>query len=931
MILNRLFNGILPAILLIAMYSCSESVEDQCAGSPGPWPEPSATMKPWTRWWWMGSAVDRQNITKRLEEFAIAGIGGVEITPIFGVKGYEQQFLQHLSPQWMEMLIHTLDEADRLGLGADMVLGTGWPFGGPQVEADYAASKILIRTFSMKAGERFSQKIISEDPVQENLCQLQYVFAFDNEGQNIDLGSQMEGEWLNWTPDRDYVLYAVFLTKTGQQVKRSAPGGEGYTLDHFSLEALMDYLEPYDRVLAPARNSLRAVFNDSYEVYGADYTSGFFEEFQQRRGYDARDYLPCLLPDTTGEDVLRIKSDYRETLSDLVLEAFSENWVRWAGDNTFLARYQAHGSPGNLLDIYASADIPECESFYATKFDIPGSRWEESDARQAFPDLIMLKFASSAAHISGKHLTSSETLTWLREHFKTALSQCKPEIEQIFLAGVNHVFFHGSTYSPDEAEWPGWKFYASVNFVPTYTIWKDAPNMFEYITRCQSMLQSGKSDNELLLYWPFHDVIGEDLDGQLLFQLGIENKDLWLTPTSFYCLAGTLIEQGYSVDFISDSYLEKTGVEKGMIKTPGMDYKALIIPECRHMPLATMESLASIVESGGKVIFEGLPETVPGYHLHMDRTDQLKDMINRLKYDMVISRDVPSILDKMGIRGEVLKDNGLDFIRRDMEDGYVYYLVNHTPDRIDGYSGLGCRAKSVMIMDPLTGETGKARIKSKRKTTEVYIQMEPGQAILLRTFGKGISDSGMNESRLNEPVINAAPWEYYEITGDPVNLAGTWEIEFLEGGPSIPEDAQMEELRSWTNLGEQATAFSGTARYTLRFDNPDPGVSNWMLDLGDVRESARVWINGVYMDCLWSVPFTIETGTLQEGRNTLEVEVTNLSANRIRDMELRGIEWKYFYKINMVNRHYERFDATLWDPMPSGLLGPVSLAPLGRK
>ena len=71
-----------------------------------------------------------------------------------------------------------------------------------------------------------------------------------------------------------------------------------------------------------------------------------------------------------------------------------------------------------------------------------------SDANIAEPDLIMLKFASSAAHISGKPLTSSETLTWLREHFKTALSQCKPEVEQIFLAGVNHTFFHGSTYSP---------------------------------------------------------------------------------------------------------------------------------------------------------------------------------------------------------------------------------------------------------------------------------------------------------------------------------------------------------------------------------------------------------------------------------------------------------------------------------------------------
>ena len=76
----------------------------------------------------------------------------------------------------------------------------------------------------------------------------------------------------------------------------------------------------------------------------------------------------------------------------------------------------------------------------------------------------MLKYASSAAHIAGKTYTSSETFTWLTEHFRTSLSQCKPDMDLMFVSGVNHMFFHGTPYSPKEAEWPGWLFYASINY-----------------------------------------------------------------------------------------------------------------------------------------------------------------------------------------------------------------------------------------------------------------------------------------------------------------------------------------------------------------------------------------------------------------------------------------------------------------------------------
>jgi hypothetical protein len=916
---NKLLLRFLPGILVILMLSCN--ISNPASGDDSSaWPDITTTMKPWTRWWWMGSAVDKENISRRLQEYADAGIGGVEITPIYGTKGYEDRFLQHLSKDWMEMLIYTLDEASRLGLGVDMILGTGWPYGGPQVEPEYAAGKLYLQTFELKAGERIVHNIQIGSDEQPELAQVQYLYAFDEGGQKKDLTDRLEGNQIDWTADQDCKLYAVISGKTGQQVKRAAPGGEGFVLDHFSKEALADYLKPYEDALRPAEDKLRAVFNDSYEVYHADYTPKFFGEFKTRRGYDLADHLPLLDAGIPGEEYTRIVCDYRHTIADLIMEDFSLNWARWATEHTFKTKYQAHGCPGNLIDLYAAADIPECESFYATAFNIPGFRWDASDANKAYPDHILFKFASSAANITGKPLTSSETFTWLREHFKTALSQCKPEVEQLFLAGINHTFFHGSTYSPDEAEWPGWKFYASVNFVSNYTIWEDAPSMFEYITRCQSFLQSGHPDNELLVYWPFYDVLdvkqtGEH-EGEVLLQLGIDNKEDWLVPSPFYKLVGELISKGYSIDFISDRYLGKAKEKNGEILVPGGRYRALIVPDCNHMPLPTFGYLTRLCEEGANVFFTGLPESVPGFHNHIEQTSKLMEMIAEEKENLAITDIIPQVLNNMGIEGEKLVDVGLGFIRRKVSDGKVYFLVNHTPNEIDGYVTIGSTAKSVLILDPLTGSSGEARMVPRDGHTDVYLQVKPGQSFFLRTY---------------DTKVNAPAWEYFAESGDPLELTGPWEVSFLSGGPRIPDEIRMPELKSWTNFGKDAEAFSGTAKYRIQFENPDPDASAWLLQLGDVRESARIWINGEYRDCLWANPFEARIGELLNGTNTLEVEVTNLSANRLRDLERSGREWKIFYDINMVDRHYKAFDATGWKPMPSGLLGRVRMIPLELK
>ena len=890
--------------------------QETSSNQENPWPEITNTTKTWTRWWWMGSAVDKKNIRQNLIALQDAGIGGVEITPIYGAKGEEQNYLDFLSPEWMNLLDYTIRTADNLDMQVDMVLGTGWPYGGPQVEREYAATKLVTRKYEVNEGERIKVTIEPDRSEEKNPATLLHVLAYGKNGEFRNLTNELKDNELSWRARKtDYTIYAVFAGKTGQQVKRAAPGGQGFTVDHYSEEAFRDYVQPFDKAFGSISEKIRAIFNDSYEVYGTDFTPAFLEEFQERRGYDLKPYLPLLIERIDSEKATRVRSDYRETISDLLLEEFNRPWTKWAHEHGFKTRLQAHGSPGNLLDLYASADIPECETFGSMPFDIPGFRREKEDIREGDADPVMLKFSSSAAHIAGKPLTSSETFTWLRDHFKTALSQAKPEAEELFLNGINHLFLHGNTYSPERAGWPGWKFYASVNFSPNNTIWEDAPGLFTYIANCQSMLQSGKADNETLLYWPIHDIWDNFYKGDLFFQLKIHSLDEWLHGTAFYNLTQQMMNQGYGADFISDRFLAHATVQDGEIQLPGGNFKSLVVPNSDKMPLETLQRLIELKKQGAHIIFNGLPESVPGLHDYEKKNQELKKLTAALASETVDLSQLSAELKKIGVQPEDLVKTGLKYIRREVDGEKIYYLVNHTSKEINQYIPLSTQSNEVIMFDPLTGGFGKAETKTENGLTMARVKIAPGQSFFLKT----------------EQETSIAPWTYYETTGEPHEITGTWKISFEEGGPALPQDSEMKDLESWTELGSDAEAFSGSAIYEITFNKPDTEADNWQLNLGDVRESAQVWLNGDFLGTAWSVPFKLKTGNLQEGQNTLRIKVTNFAANRIRSKEMRGEEWKIFHEINMVDKDYQVFDATKWNPMPSGLIGPVTLTPLKEK
>ncbi|WP_435132165.1 glycosyl hydrolase [Formosa sp. A9] len=899
---------VLAFLTAIVCTSCQLKAQDEL-DKKETWPAQTNTTKPWTRWWWMGSAVDKPNIKNNLIKLHNVGIGGVEIAPIYGVKGEENNFRDYLSPEWMAMLDYTIHIADSLNMQVDLTLGTGWPYGGPQVTPEFAAAKLISQNYQVKKGKTFNKTIAVENPKEKQPAKLLYVLAYAENGNYEDLTSLVKNQQLQWTAtDSNYDIYAIFEGKTGQKVKRAAPGGDGFTLDHYSKAALNAYVKPFDTALVGFNGKIRSIFNDSFEVYGTDFTPNFFEAFQNLRGYDLKPYVNLLLKKADDPLANRIKSDYRETLSDLLLHDFDEPWTAWANSKAFKSRLQAHGSPGNLIDMYAAADIPECETFGSMPYDIPGFRREQEDIREGDADPVMLKFSSSAAHIAGKPLTSSETFTWLRDHFKVALSQCKPEVEDLFLNGINHVFLHGTTYSPDRAAWPGWKFYASVNFNPNLTIGESESELFNYIANCQSMLQSGQANNDVLLYWPIYDVWDDYLKGTLFFQFKIHSLDEWLHGTPFYKTTTNLMQQGYSLDFISDNFIAQAKVENGHIIVPGGQYKSLVIPHCDNMPLKTLNKLMELQKQGASIIFENKPKSVPGnFNLEQQNTE-----LQTVAKTITPSSDVFSDLAKANIHPETLVNTGLKYIKRAVDGETIYYLVNHTAELVNSLIPINSNNKDVIIFDPLTRHFGQAATKNSDNKTLVKVQIEPGQSLFLKT----------------ETNSEIADWNYFETEKETYPISGTWKLEFTKGGPKLPQAAEISDLDSWTTLGPEYEAFSGTAKYSISFKNPDATVKHWQLHLGDVRESAKVWLNGKLVGTAWSVPYQLQLDNLNAGDNQLTIEVTNLAANRIRAKEMRGEEWKNFYEINMVDKDYQKFDATKWNPMPSGLLNPITLTPL---
>jgi hypothetical protein len=363
------------------------------------------------------------------------------------------------------------------------------------------------------------------------------------------------------------------------------------------------------------------------------------------------------------------------------------------------------------------------------------------------------------------------------------------------------------------------------------------------------------------------------------------------------------------------------------------------VPPCEHLPLATFARLLALAEGGATVIFEGdCANDVPGWANLEQRRAEFRQLRDRLLASHFVSsaRNTPALIAYSFGHGRVLVGDlesalalakiprepmfdrpGLMCIRRAFDGGHHYFVANRSElTALDDWIPLARSAAAVVVMDPCTGRAGIGALRrGTGRRAEVHLPLPPGGSVVLRTFERA------------KPKGPA--WQRWEEAAPATVLAGNWQVQFLTGGPELPAAFDTPRLASWTELGDtNAQRFAGTASYRLTFARPEPPGEHWQLDLGEVCQSARVRLNGEELGTLFTPPFRVVVANLKPTGNQLEIEVTSVAANRIRDLDRLGVAWRNFHDINFVNIDYKPFDASNWPLTPSGLLGPVRLTPL---
>lgn len=399
----------------------------------------------------------------------------------------------------------------------------------------------------------------------------------------------------------------------------------------------------------------------------------------------------------------------------------------------------------------------------------------------------------------------------------------------------------------------------------------------------------------------------------------------------------TISNCGYNMDYISDNFVKSTRCVNGKLLTKGgTSYKAIIIPAVKLMPSEVLGHLLKLAQAGATIIFtENYPQDVPGYGKLEARRKGFAQLQKQLpeiasfdetvatpyqKGIIITGNNYQSALEKSGVVPEEMKTRyGLQCIRRSHADGHHYFISSLQEKGVNDWITLAVPAESVMLFNPMTGEKGKAQTRKQEGKTQVRLQLHSGESVILQTFNHALTD--------------VAEWKYVQEQPVSLSLDHGWKLHFAKSTPQIEGTFDIDTPSSWTEIAHpNAPITMATGVYTNIITVPHIPADDWILDLGDVRESARVRINGQDAGTAWAVPFQLKVGKwLKPGDNKIEIEVTNLPANRIADMDRRGEKWRIFNEINVVNLQYKPVPYTDWQPLPSGLNGSVRLIPVTYK
>jgi hypothetical protein len=887
------------------------------------------------RWWWFGPSVTRAELERELRTMKAGGIGGVEVQTTYpleldnsltGFRNYS-----FLSEEYLEALRFASEKAHELGLRFDLTLGSGWPYGGPTVPVTLAAGRLRVLVVSVPEGA--GSVTVPDREGGDRLIAAFLVGTVQGKivTENVErLSDPRDGRLLLPHFDGPHAVLFFIASRTGQQVKRPAIGAEGFVLDHYDRAAIQNYLDTVgDRLMqAFGSHPPYAIFSDSLEVYGSNWTSNFLKEFQARRGYDLMPYLPTLIGET-GSATREIRHDWGRTLTELANENYLTPLRNWASQHGTRFRSQNYGTPPLTLSSNALVDLPEGE----------GWQWKGFSA---------VRWAASANHLYGRPITSSETWTWLHSPvFRATPLDMKAAADAYFLEGSNELIGHGWPYSPESAAEPGWRFYAAAVFNQHNPWWPVMPDVARYLQRTSYLLRQGKAAVDVALLLPTDDAWARftaTIDGTASatagpFPLG---TSISVNELEAALLGKRVIQQileaGFNVDFIDAEAIDKIGIP----------YPILVLPNLEHLPLTTYRKIEGYARNGGAVIAIGnLPLRAPG--LKQSASDS--SLVLQISQELFREPGAPGhfLADEADLGqtlARVMKQDvslwpaapDIGFVHRKLPFADIYFLANTANQRVRTQGAFRVSADQAELWDPVSGET---RILS--AASAVQLSFEPYQSCVLVFYHQGLDSK---RTRISTAKPNAPR--------SALDLASNWSVTF----PGLGRTVRMETLHSWTD-DVDTKYYSGTAVYEKELKVPvallrpdinlyldfGPGtpipVTTVASDLGadatgsgtprmqawldsPVREAALIFVNNRFVGAVWLPPYQVDvTQYLHAGDNQLKIVVGNLAIN-----EMAGRVLPSYRLLN--DRYGERFraqDLTNLEPLPSGILGELRLVP----
>jgi hypothetical protein len=912
--------------------------------------QPSARVRPFVRWWWNGSRVSEPEIRRELDVLKAAGIGGVEINTIAMRDDVPKQGLAAfperpwLGPGWCGAVRAAAEGARERGMTADIIVGSGWPFGGRFLEPPEQTKRVRLvkrelcgpTTFTASLAELAAsgKKEREEVTVAPRLAFLRLVPAGGSAfapGQELAPRVLRGGRVRVGVPAGAHVLY-VGLRETGfTHVKLGAPGADGPVVDHWSAPAVRRYLDHMSSGLAPALGGrlgeklggpLRASFVDSLELDHANWTDDLPAEFARRRGYDLAPYLPFVLDRDDPSDespradtVRRARYDFHRTLVELFHDRFLRTYVGWAHENGLLARIQAYGRETHVLEGSLQVDLPEGESWL----------WSDHDRIVVSPT-VANKYVSSAAHLASRGPASFEAMTNAVPVFREMPEDFKLGMDQSALAGVLHPVLHGFNYSPPEAGFPGWVRFGSW-FSEQSPWWPHVRRFTDYAARLTAVLSSSEFQAKVALLGPKADEWARD---GLLYQPFPEVSRPWY----HYHLWQALQQAGYGADFVSEGVLRAARLEGGRVRYGSRAYDTLLVMDVASLEPETAEAIAGFGEAGLRVAFVGRPPgRAPGLKDAAVADRRVKEAVARLRERAVF----PPAPEPGGeLRGDVTRGTLPEFARRALLQWALGWmprvgvrpevavsaphpdvsLVHHRAgNREIFFLASASRSETIDVEARFpTGDrrpwrwdldTGaRAPMPLSGRPDRLALQLEPLESLLLVFEPVLPSDSpppGPEGTSRGDRPRPGREW---------LPVAAPWDVELRPSGgsPFRRSFPQLFDL-SLAAGDPEVAGFGGVALYRVEFDWSDE--TRTLLGLGTVHGVSSVRLNGKDLGTRWWGRHLYDAnGALTKGRNVLAIEVTTTLGNRMRSLLDNPVakSWSWWFP-----------------PVPMGLVGPVQL------